>query len=551
MKKPCPRCRENGNDRSGDNMEVYPDGHGHCFRCDYHVKNYDDPYESESVVDDMFSGGRMKIQDACSLPVRRLTHKPISKEVCEKFGVRVEIGEETGAIEKIYYPYVDSKGNVVAYKVKSPNKPKKERYHWLGEPGKATMFGINAVRRKGNLLIVTEGEDDCLAVSEMLKIMGKNYNVVSIPNGANESGKLDKQVTKSVNFFTNYKQIALCFDMDEPGKETASAMAYWLAPFCKVRVVNLPRKDSGDMLINNEHNIWWSCLGDADEYKPDDVIAFSDLSLEDLKRPLPEGYKLPYPVLQDKLQGLRKGEVTLVCAGSGVGKTTWLREIAHSLASDHDMKIAHIFLEEGVEKTALSYIAIDNNVPLPKLRIDPNIITKEQWENSYEKYSGEGKLFFTDHFGSLESSELVSKMRYFVHHCEVDFIILDHISMVISGQESSNERKDIDMLMTNMAAFVNETGVGILAVVHLRRAQSGSFTEGKEITLSDLRGSGGLEQLSWNVIAIERNQQDPDNKNESQLRLLKNREWGSLGLCDTMIYNQDTGRMLPHTTEEF
>jgi len=142
-------------------------------------------------------------------------------------------------------------------------------------------------------------------------------------------------------------------------------------------------------------------------------------------------------------------------------------------------------------------------------------------------------------------------MRYLVHSCDSDFIILDHISMVISGQESNNERKDIDLLMTNLAAFVNETGVGIAAVVHLKRPSSGSFTEGKEVSLSDLRGSGALEQLSWNVIGLERNQQDPENKNESQLRLLKNREWGSLGICDTLIFNPDTGRMSAHNSEEF
>lgn len=547
MKQPCPRCRENGEDKSGDNMEVYPDGHGFCFKCNHKVKRYGEVDEEDL---EQKEGSTMKIEEASSLPIRGLSHKPISRSICEKYGVRVEASPE-GGIEKIYYPYCNNEGKVIAYKVKCPNRPKKERYYWVGSPQEATLFGTNAVRKKGQLLIVTEGEDDCLSAMQILHNNKMNYNVVSIPNGANEKGELDKNIKKAVSFFSNYERIVLSFDMDGPGQETAKAMAYWLAPFCKVRVMSLPRKDTGEMLLNSEGNIWLDCLKDSKEYKPDDVVSFSDISLETLKRPLPVGYELPYPVLQKKLQGLRKAELSLVCAGSGVGKTTWLREVSYSLAEKHGLRIAHIFLEEGVEKTALSYIAIDNNVPLPKLRIDPNIITEDQWSVSYQKFGSENRLFFTDHFGSLESSELISKMRYFVHHCEVDFIILDHISMVISGQESSNERKDIDILMTNMAAFVNETKAGILAVVHLRRAQSGSFTEGKEISLSDLRGSGGLEQLSWNVIAIERNQQDPENKNESQLRLLKNREWGSLGLCDTMIFNQDTGRMLAHNVEEY
>lgn len=35
-KEPCPECRKLGNDRSGDNLAVYSDGHSYCYRCGYH-----------------------------------------------------------------------------------------------------------------------------------------------------------------------------------------------------------------------------------------------------------------------------------------------------------------------------------------------------------------------------------------------------------------------------------------------------------------------------------------------------------------------------------
>lgn len=544
MKSACPKCKSEGSDATGDNLHIYKDGHAHCFKCGYHVKEYKEGGEYSPPQQEVPQ--RMKVSEARALPIRALRHKPISKDVCEKFGVRITTDEETGQINEVYYPYVKN-NEVVAYKIRTIPKS----FSWIGDNKDASLFGLNAVKQKGKFLVVTEGEDDCLAISEMLRRKNKQYNVVSIPNGADQKGTIDKKVKSCVDFFSGFETILVAFDMDEPGQESAKSFAHWLAPFCEVRILSLPRNDSADMLINGEIDLWMDCLRNSEEYKPDDVVCGSDLTLDDLKKPLPEGYSIPYPSLQDKLQGLRKQELTLMCAGSGVGKTTFARELAYDLVSTHNLRIAHIFLEEDVKKTALSYIALDNNVPLPSLRIKPDIITEKQWNDSYDKYLGSEQLFFTDHFGSLESNKLIDKCRYFVHACGVDFIMLDHISMVISGQESSNERKDIDLLMTNLAAFVNETGVGVVAIVHLRRAQSGSFTEGKEITLSDLRGSGGLEQLSWNVIALERNQQDPENKNESQIRLLKNREWGSLGLCDTLIFNQDTGRLLPHTTQEY
>jgi hypothetical protein len=34
---PCPKCRERGRDRRGDNLVVYADTSAHCFACGYHV----------------------------------------------------------------------------------------------------------------------------------------------------------------------------------------------------------------------------------------------------------------------------------------------------------------------------------------------------------------------------------------------------------------------------------------------------------------------------------------------------------------------------------
>lgn len=548
MKAACPKCQENGHDQTGDNLHIYPDGHAHCFKCDYHVHKYE---EGEGVRSPP-KEDRMKVSEAMTLPILGLRHKPIPKNICERYGVRVEMDEHTGQQKNIYYPYPDNATqDTVAYKVKSPS-PEGNRYTIIGDTKKATLFGLKQCRRGGKLLLVVEGEDDVLAAATMLEQrIGKAYNIVSVPNGANTNGTVDKKVKEQVEFFSSFETVCICLDTDAPGKATAKGLAHWLAPFTKVAVMELPMKDTAEMLIAGKTDEWYKCLTAMRDYKPDDIISGADIKIEDLQVPLKEGYSLPYPLLQEKLKGLREQELTLLTAGSGVGKSTVAREIAYHLVAEHGLKVGNIFLEETYTKTATSYIALDNNVPLPVLRVKPDSITPQQWEDSANKLLRSEKLYFTDHFGSLASENLIDKCRYLVHACGVNFIVLDHISMVISGQESNNERKDIDLLMTKLAAFVNESGVGVIAIVHLKRAQTGSYNEGKQIALSDLRGSGALEQLSWNVLAVERDQQDPENKNQSQIRVLKNREWGQLGLCDTLLFNTDTGRLLPLNTEEF
>jgi twinkle protein len=140
---------------------------------------------------------------------------------------------------------------------------------------------------------------------------------------------------------------------------------------------------------------------------------------------------------------------------------------------------------------------------------------------------------------------LLSKLRYLAVGCKCDFIILDHISIVVSGQESSSEgeRKDIDILMTNLRSLVENTGVGVIAIVHLSKPPGVSHEEGGRVTLSHLRGSGSLKQLPDNVVAMERDQQSDTKSDESTIRVLKNREFGELGLADTVVYDRETGRL--------
>jgi len=73
--------------------------------------------------------------------------------------------------------------------------------------------------------------------------------------------------------------------------------------------------------------------------------------------------------------------------------------------------------------------------------------------------------------------------------------------------------------------------------------------EGRPVSITDLRGSGALRQLSDTIIALERNQQG-DNPNLVQLRLLKCRFTGDTGVAGHMAYNKETGWLEPTASPE-
>ena len=98
-----------------------------------------------------------------------------------------------------------------------------------------------------------------------------------------------------------------------------------------------------------------------------------------------------------------------------------------------------------------------------------------------------------------------------------------------------------------------ETGAGIILVSHLRRVDGNKGHEnGIEVSLSHLRGSNSIGQLSDCVIALERNQQsdDPDEARTTRLRVLKSRYTGDTGLACSLRYNNETGRLFELSEEE-
>jgi twinkle protein len=108
--------------------------------------------------------------------------------------------------------------------------------------------------------------------------------------------------------------------------------------------------------------------------------------------------------------------------------------------------------------------------------------------------------------------------------------------------------------MTRLRSLVEETGAGLILVSHLRRVDGNKGHEnGIEVSLSHLRGSNSIGQLSDCVIALERNQQsdDPEEARTTKLRVLKSRYTGDVGMATSLIYDKETGRLSEHFDTEF
>lgn len=514
--EPCPKCG------SKDNLARYDDGHAYCFStgCDYY-----EPGDGSVGVTKPKNEGTLTLKGE----YRSLATRKIKEETCKFWGYRV--GEHNGRTAQLAYYFDPKSRQPVSAKVRFADK----KFTIIGDGENMPLYGQWLWKTGGKMLTITEGEIDALTVSQL---QDNRWPVVSIPKGSKGAKKALKQ---NIDWVDSFETIVLMFDCDDPGREAANECAELFAPG-KVKIATLPFKDPNECLQNGQGKAVIDAMWNAPVYRPDGIIAGVELTRDALKSAILPGYSLPYPLLNEMMGGLREQELTLLTAGSGVGKSTFARHLAYDLNQEHGLTIGNVFLEESNAKTAQAYVALDNAIPLGKLRKNPSILTDAQWDKSLAKVV-HNKMFFYNHFGSLESDHLLSKLRYLRQGCGCNFIILDHISIVISGQTSSSEgeRRDIDILMTKLRQLIESTGVGIIGIVHLSQPEGKAHEEGGRVSLNQLRGSGALKQLSDNVIALERNQQSAKKKDMSSIRLLKCREFGDTGLADTLRYNRNTG----------
>lgn len=320
-------------------------------------------------------------------------------------------------------------------------------------------------------------------------------------------------------------------------------------------------KDANDLLVAGRVRDICTAVYESRAWRPGGIVSGADL-WDAMMTSAEQGRPFPFTFLnglEDGLGGAYPGRLITWVSGSGMGKSTAVREVGYADLID-GLPVADVRLEENTGKTGLGYVGLHLNRRLMLGgfdKADPAI------REAFEATVANGRFWTYDHFGSMDDGDLLSKLRYLAVACGAKTLILDHLSIVVSGMDAEgDERRTIDRLMTALRSLVENTGCTLHVVCHLKRAASGntSHEEGGRITLADLRGSQSIAQLSDAVIAMERNQQEDGevevvatatgevrtvrSKDIALWRSLKCRDTGYTGVLGHTLYDTKTGRML-------
>lgn len=443
----------------------------------------------------------------------------ITEETCRKFNVRVDGGPV------IRFPYYNQARSLVAYKERDKDK----NFRWVGHNADHRLFG-QQLWGAGKTIVITEGELDALSVYQARP----TWPVISVPNGAQGA---KKALQAQLPWLLGFEEIVLMFDDDEAGVNAAESCVS-LFPSDQVFIATpAGYKDASEALSARDSEAIRQAVWNKRSYSPKSIINGADL-FELVTKPL-KGKDADYPYLglNNLTSGLRMGELVTLTAGSGIGKSTVCGEICQTLV-DQGFSVGYIALEESIQRTALRLMTVKANKPLHL----NNEIDETLLRSTFDSSLGTGRVFLRDGFGSIDPDVILNDIRFMVKSQGVSWVILDHLSILLSGNGTSDERRMIDITMTKLRSFVEETRIGMLLVSHLRRSQNDKGHEdGGKVSMSQLRGSNSIGQLSDIVISIQRN--ITSGENTSDLVVLKNRFNGQTGPAGVLTYNKETGRL--------
>jgi twinkle protein len=487
--QPCPDCG------SSDALSRYPDGHTYCFSCNKSRRGNGELMEASPNAEYKFFG-----------------HRSISPKTFEYYGAYTEFVDEKPTKIGFVYPNKSIKFRAIDRK----------EFWSEGPMNEAGCFGTDRFDAGSKETVtIVEGEYDALATHEITR-----GNTATISVRSASSAKRD--ATRDYEFINSFSKIILAFDSDEPGQTAARSVAS-LFDFNKVYHVKLNRhKDANAYLEANEADEFVNAWKAARRYAPDNIIStlpeFAK-SLQKAKEDIIGTY--PFEGLQSRLYGLARGETCVFKGDEGIGKTEIFRAMEHHLLTTTKSNIGIIHLEEdnGTTLRALAGYALNSPVVLP----DSNVSNSDVLDALSSLGGEHGRINVHSSFDIEDENAIIDNIRYLVSAANCDFIFMDHISWLATGQDDEDERKKLDRISQRFKLLAKELRFWFGMISHVN-------DQGKT------RGSRNITKVANTVIHLSRDLVNPDEniRNTTYFSIEKARLGGNTGPAGSAIFDKET-----------
>ena len=263
---------------------------------------------------------------------------------------------------------------------------------------------------------------------------------------------------------------------------------------------------------------------------------YRDLELLSENKGAVSGAKTGFSGLDRMLVQMGKGDMVIVGARPGMGKTSFALNIATNVAKSSGKSVAIFSLEMSAEQLVTRIVSSEAMVDSHSLRTGK--LANEDWDNIADVISSlSGCDIYIDDTSAITTTEMKSKLRRLPN---LGLVVIDYIGLMQTTSNSDNRAQQVGEISRNLKIMAKDFGIPFICCAQLNRGTESRPGTGKRPTLADLRDSGSIEQDADIVLFLYRDEyykdisgaeptvESADSANTAEVIIAKNRH-GSVG----------------------
>jgi len=248
------------------------------------------------------------------------------------------------------------------------------------------------------------------------------------------------------------------------------------------------------------------------------------------------GTQTGFSGLDNMLIQMGKGDLIIVGARPGMGKTSFAMNIATNVAKA-GKSVAIFSLEMSGEQLVTRILSSEAMIDSKALRTGQ--LKTQDWDNIANVISTlSGCEIYIDDTSQMTTSDIKAKMRRIPN---LGLVVIDYIGLMQPTISTGNRAQEVGDISRNLKIMAKDFGIPMICCAQLNRGTEGRTGDNKKPTLADLRDSGSIEQDADIVLFLYRDeyyndlkgtqgdgQADADSSNTAEVIIAKNRH-GSVG----------------------
>jgi replicative DNA helicase len=274
------------------------------------------------------------------------------------------------------------------------------------------------------------------------------------------------------------------------------------------RIVQMGYASEGEVLdlVNNAQAEIYGVTGgvEAEDYVP--LVEAIDTAVDEIERARGRdgemiGVPTGFAELDELTNGLHGGQLIIVAARPGLGKSTLALDFARAATVKHSMPAIFFSLEMGRSEIAMRLLAAESSIPMQTLR--KGNMEQRDWDKLAQVRGqiADAPLYIDDS-PNMTLVEIRAKCRRLSQKVGLKMVVIDYLQLMTSGKKVESRQQEVSEFSRALKLLAKELSVPVIALSQLNRGPEQRAD--KKPALADLRESGSLEQDADIVILLHR-----------------------------------------------